>query len=425
VPLRIGERYLGAMLADNLYSLQPISVDLAALMADLSGVVALALDKSRLEERRAAERRQADATLRESEMRYRAVAELSSDFAFAYGVASDGTPHSEWATDALTQITGYLPHKLDDPEGWMRLIVGEDRERAGEWWRNLRAGTPGTCEVRILTRAGEIRHLMARARPSETAPGTQVRRIYGAVQDITDKRRWEQALEHQASHDPLTGLANRALFDSRLRAALAAPVRDGSTLALLLIDLDRFKLVNDMLGHHAGDTVLRQVARRLLDCGPSIEVVARLGGDEFAVLFASSDERSTAYFADAIHAALRHPFELEGRLVDVGASLGIAIAPIHGSNAEELLRHADVAMYTAKANGGGCAVYVPGQMRPGEASPERLLELQPAVELPAIPRPLPASGRPRHRPRHQGGGVAAREHPERGAGVAKPFQPTG
>jgi diguanylate cyclase (GGDEF)-like protein/PAS domain S-box-containing protein len=380
VPLRTGERYLGVLLADNLYSLQPVSTDLASLIADLSGVIAMALDKTRIETLRAAERRQAEAMLRESEMRYRAVAELSSDFAFSYDVALDGTTRSDWVTDALTHITGYLPHKLDDAEGWMRLIVGEDRERANEWWRKLCAGIAGTCEVRILTRAGESRHLLARARPSETRLGAPVRRIYGAVQDITDKRRWEQALEHQASHDPLTGLPNRALFDERLRAALGASVRDGSAVALLLIDLDRFKAVNDELGHHAGDALLRQVAQRLLDCGRVADVVARLGGDEFAVLLSSTEAATATVVAHAMHTELMHPFRIEGRLVEVGASIGIAIGPGPDCDAEALLRHADVAMYTAKAQGGSCAAYVPGQMRPGEQSPERTAELRAALE---------------------------------------------
>ncbi|MFL5847156.1 MAG: putative bifunctional diguanylate cyclase/phosphodiesterase [Solirubrobacteraceae bacterium] len=159
------------------------------------------------------------------------------------------------------------------------------------------------------------------------------------------------AMVHQALHDALTGLPNRALFLDRLEHALARAVRGGSEVAVLFLDLDRFKTVNDSLGHAAGDELLCVVARRISGCMRAADTAARLGGDEFAVLLEDLvSTREAVRVAERIISALEEPIEVAGREVFVGASIGVATGSY---GAEDLLRHADVAMYRAKAQGKG------------------------------------------------------------------------
>ncbi|HEV3232807.1 MAG TPA: diguanylate cyclase [Candidatus Dormibacteraeota bacterium] len=165
-----------------------------------------------------------------------------------------------------------------------------------------------------------------------------------------------KALQYQALHDPLTGLPNRTLFTDRLTQALLQHHRDSRRMALLMLDLDGFKEVNDRLGHHAGDLLLRDVSTRLREALRESDTVARLGGDEFAVLPAGTDGiAAAARTAEKLMGALRRPFQVDGRLVEVRASVGIAMCPEDGADADSLLRAADAAMYSAKRSGSGYA----------------------------------------------------------------------
>ena len=169
------------------------------------------------------------------------------------------------------------------------------------------------------------------------------------------------ALQHQAHHDGLTNLPNRTLLHQRLEGAVAGARASGQAMALLIMDLDRFKEVNDTLGHHAGDALLRQVAGRLSWSRSRAETVARLGGDEFAVLLPDAHVATAGMRAARLLDALAQPFTVEERLLGIGASIGIALYPEHGADAETLLRHADVALYVAKRQNGGAMVYSPEQ----------------------------------------------------------------
>jgi diguanylate cyclase (GGDEF)-like protein/PAS domain S-box-containing protein len=171
-----------------------------------------------------------------------------------------------------------------------------------------------------------------------------------------EARRLNAALEHRALHDALTDLPNRGLFADRLGQALRAAARDRATLAVLFLDLDRFKAVNDRLGHHAGDLLLRQVAARLRGALRASDTVARLHGDEFAVLLPGDDAAAAAVVAGTLRAALGPPFALPGGSEHVAASIGIAAYPAHGQEVEALMRRADAAMYRAKRARAGHAV---------------------------------------------------------------------
>jgi len=169
------------------------------------------------------------------------------------------------------------------------------------------------------------------------------------LRDVSENKLQLIALQHQAMHDPLTDLPNRMMLFDRLESALAAARESGTMAALLLMDLDRFKEVNDTFGHHFGDDLLKQIAVRLCHQASGDDTVARLGGDEFAVVLTSvPDSSSVAAMARRILNSLEQPFIVEGQVLEVGASIGIALYPTHASDARTLLRHADVAMYAAK-----------------------------------------------------------------------------
>jgi len=189
--------------------------------------------------------------------------------------------------------------------------------------------------------------------------------VLGVAVDVTARRRSEQRLAHLAFHDPLTGLANRRALEEQLTRELARARREGGTVAALYIDLDNFKLVNDSLGHAAGDQVLVEVAKRVRDVTRGGDVLARLGGDELVLLRPGQDNgaKETAKVTAAkVLTALDASLVVEGAEFQVGASIGIALGPRHGADAATLLKHADVAMYEAKRAGRDTyAVYSEGE----------------------------------------------------------------
>jgi len=181
--------------------------------------------------------------------------------------------------------------------------------------------------------------------------------VIAVMNDITERRRAEIALKHQALHDSLTDLPNRAFLNESLAALLANASGGNDHVALAILDLDRFKDVNDTLGHDAGDALLQHVAARLRSVLREHDIVARLGGDEFAILLPGAGETEALEIARRLRAALAPSCVVHGRALDVAGSIGLAVAPAHGTDAATLLRHADVAMYAAKRGRDGCAMY--------------------------------------------------------------------
>ena len=174
--------------------------------------------------------------------------------------------------------------------------------------------------------------------------------------DVTQRKQAEQQIRHVAEHDGLTGLLNRTAFLQALQAAATDVHRSGRGFAVLYVDLDGFKPVNDRYGHAVGDQLLVWVARQLTQAAREDDVVARLGGDEFALLQRGVSDGDSAYrLADRLVQALGQPTEIEAHALQIGASIGIVLSPGDGTEAEELLRKADSAMYLAKATGRGCA----------------------------------------------------------------------
>ncbi len=186
------------------------------------------------------------------------------------------------------------------------------------------------------------------------------------TRDITERKRMEQQLEHLAHYDALTSLPNRVLFSDRLQQALALVKRNGNHLAVMFIDLDRFKPINDTYGHGVGDLLLQEVAKRIKGSVRESDTVARIGGDEFIALLQNIKEgRDAKAVAEKIRYALNEPFDIAGQSLGISSSIGIAVFPEHGRDEIELCRNADSAMYKAKGMGKGAVALFPGVITPG------------------------------------------------------------
>ena len=314
-----------------------------ALLVPLLWRVGRSLDRA---EQEGAER--ARTSLQEAEQRFRLVVEGTRDYGI-YMLDPDGRVAS-WNAGA-ERITGYAPEEIIG-QHFSRFYPPEDLER--DW--------PGH-ELRCAEAAGRYEEAGWRVRKDGSCFWAQVlitalrdddgrlRGFSQVTQDVTARKQLEDQLTHQALHDALTGLPNRTLFLDRVAAALRRAKRSGSCTAVLFIDLDRFKLVNDSLGHAAGDELLQAVVARLDDAVRDVDTVGRLAGDEFTVLCEDVDHLGAVTVAERVSAALREPFEIAGEEAFAGASIGIALGAGGEKDGESMLREADAAMYEAKRGG--------------------------------------------------------------------------
>ncbi len=278
----------------------------------------------------------------------------------AQEVARIGSWRLDLRTGALTwspevyRIFGIDRKTAVSYEAFLAAIHPEDREMVDAAWHAALAGAPYHLQHRILV-DNETRWVEERAQIEIDDEHRPIKAV-GTVQDITDRKAAETRIEYLAFYDPLTGLPNRALFMDRLRHELAAAERRDQHLALLFLDLDRFKDINDTLGHDAGDRVLVEVSRRFGDALREEETLARLSGDEFVVI-ASDSGKAAVRIAERIAEVLETPITAGSQSFSVSASIGIAVFPEDGRSVEALLKHADIAMYRAKGSGGGYRFY--------------------------------------------------------------------
>jgi diguanylate cyclase (GGDEF)-like protein/PAS domain S-box-containing protein len=334
VPMVSDGRLLGVV---AIGSSRPIHEDVRASITVLASACTLTL--ARLD---------ATAATRRSEARFRSLAQNSSDLMAAVDADGQVTYLGSstqnvlgWSGDEFVALSSQIVHP--DDAGILEAALSEARGRPS-------AGRPVECRVRH--RDGGWRCFEVTVTDLLEDPDVQA--IVLNARDVTERKGLEEQLRHQALHDPLTALGNRTLLRDRLQHSLRRQARKHPDVALLLVDLDDFKDVNDGYGHAAGDLVLCEVAERVRSCLRPGDTVARLGGDEFAVLLEDYGADAAERVAHRIISVVHAPFVLaSGEAVTVGASIGIAGARSVDQDPDELLRNADVAMYIAKARGKG------------------------------------------------------------------------
>src|SRR5262245_11803611 len=368
VPLSSRSDVRGMLVVCSQTAIQPALVDsLEALGAQIS----LALEGATLA---------ADLHRRRSEARFRSLVAHSSDLITV--LDSEGVV--TYQSPSIERVLGYGADEILGTR-FEEILSETDRPRLGQpiggkGW----AGPDGyTFECTMEHRDGvtlkfELQH-------TDLRHDEHVRGIVLNSRDVSERKAFEEQLAHQAFHDPVTSLANRALFADRVQHSIRRSIRGGPSIGVMFIDLDDFKTVNDSLGHAAGDTVLQEVARRLVGAVRPADTVARFGGDEFAVLLDGvRDSEEAADVAGRILRALELRYDVDGKHVYPRASVGICLAGqgVGSADAEELLRNADVAMYMAKRDSkGGYRVFEPAMHERVVERLELQTELQRALEL--------------------------------------------
>jgi diguanylate cyclase (GGDEF)-like protein/PAS domain S-box-containing protein len=289
----------------------------------------------------------AEAAARANEARFRTLVQNSSDVILI--VKPNGT--ISFVSPSVSRVLRYDPSSIVG-KSLMDLVETEDREQArAEFAEALE--TPGASPaVEWRFRQPDGSSLHAELIATNLIHDPTVKGLVFNTRDISERKRLESQLMHQAFHDPLTGLANRALFRDRVSHALARARRQGASVSVLYLDLDDFKQVNDTLGHAEGDRLLVVAAERFRICGRAGDTVARLGGDEFALLIEDSGTMGLKGLVERLTEAMERPFLLGGNEVVVNMSIGVATASVE-DGADDLLRNADMAMYTAKRRGKG------------------------------------------------------------------------
>jgi diguanylate cyclase (GGDEF)-like protein/PAS domain S-box-containing protein len=284
--------------------------------------------------------------LRRSEARFRSLVQNASDVI----IVVDANANIVYESPAVERVLGYSPHDRLGQNA-LATVHPEEGERVSEVLGYV-ARNPGefrTLEFRVRHANGAWRWIEVTV--SNLLDDSSVNGIVGNYRDITERKMLEKQLAHQASHDALTGLANRTLFRDRLQHALARGARHGEPVSVLFLDIDDFKTVNDSLGHSAGDELLVTVAARLKSSLRQSDIAGRFGGDEFAVLLEDTAGPAAEITAERILRTLAEPIHLQGMQLLAQASIGISSAENGAATQEELLRTADVAMYAAKGQG--------------------------------------------------------------------------
>jgi diguanylate cyclase (GGDEF)-like protein/PAS domain S-box-containing protein len=305
------------------------------------------------------ERKRAEQKIRDAEQRYRTLVEQIP--AVTYIDPVDDPETSLYTSPQIEQMLGYTPAEWQTQKLWPKRLHPDDRERVLAADERFEAGgeEPFSEEYRLLAKDGSVVWVREEAVLVRDEAGEP---LYwqGVFYDLTERKALEERLHYQAFHDPLTDLPNRQLFMDRLGQALRRTRRRHKRIAVLFMDLDGFKVVNDSLGHEVGDLLLTLVAQRLRRCLRPEDTLARFGGDEFVVLIeAVDDPAQVVQVAERITEELRRPFIMEGRELYVTASIGISLGGARTHDTDDLLREADTAMYRAKDTGGDFRVFNP------------------------------------------------------------------
>lgn len=292
------------------------------------------------------EQRLAAQSLRESELRFRRIVETANE-----GIWSlDRDICTVYVNGTIEIILGYVPEEMLG-RTFIEFIYPEDREDHENQICQRRSGVPGHYERRFRRKDGSEVWCQVSASPIMGEDGS-FQGSFAMITDITERKQLEQQLLFRALHDPLTGLANRTLCLDRIAQANERAARKpDNSFAVVFIDLDRFKFINDSLGHEAGDHALREVATRLLTCARRVDTVCRYGGDEFILVLEDLNKRETVGIVKRVRQSLKSTFTIGAHEIQIGASYGIAYAPQENCPPEELLRNANIALNCAKILG--------------------------------------------------------------------------
>ena len=294
------------------------------------------------------ERKLAVAALHESESRYRLLVESTNEGLLQV----DNDDRTQFVNDRLCEMVGYSPDEMMKANWTCLLLDDEGRNAVEQVNKRRRKGFSDRYELSLKTKSGEVLWMIVGGAPIINADGI-ITGSMGVFTDITERKRAEEQLLYDAFHDGLTGLANRALFMDHLQMTIErGKSRRSNIYAVLFLDFDRFKIINDSLGHAEGDRLLKQIVLRLESSTRTGDLVARFGGDEFVVLLCEMlDDSEAVQIAERIQNSLKKSFDLNGNEVFVSASIGIALSTAGHKRAEDMLRDADIAMYRAKAKG--------------------------------------------------------------------------
>ena len=291
----------------------------------------------------------ANTALRESEYKLRSLIENMSEGLLHL----DHADRIIFTNKRFCEMLGYREEELIGQNASQLLLDDEGRKVVEKTNQHRREGISENYELQLRTSQGKMIWSLVGAVPTHDAAGN----IIGSMSvhtDITERKRAEEQLLHNALHDALTGLPNRALFLEHLRRAMGRSPRHKKTFAVLFLDFDGFKLINDSLGHSEGDNLLKLISRRLESLLRGDDVVARLGGDEFTVLLNElTDSKDALFVVERIQDIFKESFNLNGRKIFITVSIGVTLRDAKYKTPEEMLRDADIAMYRAKSSGKG------------------------------------------------------------------------
>lgn len=265
-------------------------------------------------------------------------------------LVTDGQNRIISVNQSFTEITGYAAEEVIGKDPAMLASARQDRDFYQAMWHSIALSGGWQGELWNRRRNGEVYPELLTINCVRNEQGEIVNYI-GIFSDISERKLAEERIQHLAHYDTLTGLPNRALFGDRLQQALIYAQRNQSSVALLFMDLDRFKQINDTLGHGIGDQLLQMVAQRLLECIREQDTVSRQGGDEFIAVLPGTDAAGAEMVAEKILASIIQPYTIEGHELRISSSIGISLYPDHAQDADALIKYADVAMYQAKENG--------------------------------------------------------------------------
>jgi diguanylate cyclase (GGDEF)-like protein/PAS domain S-box-containing protein len=327
-------------------------ITVSILLALISGMLVFgsnrALQVARVLNRELAERKRAEAGMR--------LAEKVFDIVDAAVLVTDKKTHIIKVNPAFTAITGYSAEEAIGKTPGLLSSGAHTPEFYQKMWQSLTATGSWQGEIYNRRKNGEFYTEWLSINEVRDSDG-HLTNYVSLFSDISERKAAEAQMHNLAHHDPLTGLPNRTLLADRLQQAIAAARRERSLMALMFIDLDKFKPINDSLGHHIGDLLLKEVAKRVLECLRESDTAARIGGDEFVVLLPSIEEETDAMsVAEKIRHSLYETFKLAGHDLNISSSIGVVVYPKHGLDEKTLLRNADIAMYYAKEAGRNCVV---------------------------------------------------------------------